>query len=91
MAQVTKSGVTGYVYYGCAANCITGSTTYGGTTINSTYMAICPSSSCNTYVQATYTIACGTYSRASSLLVFKLFKSQLVIGMIFALMMKSQF
>ncbi len=66
MSQVTRAGLSGYVYYGCAASCTYGLITFGGTSLNSTYMALCSSSSCNTLTQAAYMTTCGIYSKTSN-------------------------
>jgi len=68
MSQVTISGVPNLVYFGCAASCTTGLTTYGSPAVqmNVTYMALCSWSSCNTAIRATYTLTCGTYSGTMS-------------------------
>ena len=65
---MTISGVAGFVYFGCAASCTTGPTTYGSPAVqmNVTYMALCSWSSCNTAIRATYTLTCGTYSGTMS-------------------------
>ena len=96
MSQVTRAGISGYVYYGCAASCTYGLTTYGGTSLNSTYMALCSSSSCNTITQAAYMTTCGVYSKASTFLTIfpkkPWFKYQFCAGFVFLfIIIKSQF